>query len=151
MSDLFLPTLEMMGLTFAIGFFVAFIIKLIASAADSLDFYSSHQQELLRLRRIKKFRQKMELILHTPSMHGNIFGNDTREDYSRGVDRENEKPRGYYHGVRSGRSRALLPSSPLRTVREGFPSYGSSFSKSLFVCRDRLILLLVSIVFYGII
>ena len=26
MSDLFLPTLEMMGLTFAIGFFVAFII-----------------------------------------------------------------------------------------------------------------------------
>ena len=43
MSDLFLPTLEMMGLTFAIGFFVAFIIKLIASAADSLDFYSSHQ------------------------------------------------------------------------------------------------------------
>ncbi len=64
MSDLFLPTLEMMGLTFAIGFFVAFIIKLIASAADSLDFYSSHQQELLRLRRIKKFRQKMELMLH---------------------------------------------------------------------------------------
>ena len=80
MSDLFLPTLEMMGLTFAIGFFVAFIIKLIASAADSLDFYSSHQQELLRLHRIKKFRQKMELMLHTPSMHGNIFGNDTREE-----------------------------------------------------------------------
>ena len=49
----------------------------------------------------------------------------------------------------SGRSRTLLPSSPLRTVREGFPSYGSSFSKSLFVCRDRLILLLVSIVFTG--
>ena len=49
----------------------------------------------------------------------------------------------------SGRSRALLPSSPISTVREGFPSYGSSFSKSLFVCRDRLILLLVSIVFTG--
>ena len=108
MSDLFLPTLEMMGLTFAIGFFVAFIVKLIASAADSLDFYSSHQQELLRLRRIKKFRQKMELMLHTPSMHGNIFGNDTREDYSRGVDRENEKPRGYYHGVSHGVSKRNL-------------------------------------------
>ena len=108
MSDLFLPTLEMMGLTFAIGFFVAFIIKLIASAADSLDFYSSHQQELLRLHRIKKFRQKMELMLHTPSMHGNIFGNDTREDYSRGVDRENEKPRGYYHGVSHGVSKRNL-------------------------------------------
>lgn len=50
---------------------------------------------------------------------------------------------------RSGRSRALLPSSPLRTVHEGFPSYGSSFSKSLFICRDRLILLLVSIGFTG--
>ena len=111
MSDLFLPTLEMMGLTFAIGFFVAFVIKMIAVAADtfdSLDFYSSHQQELLRLHRIKKFRQKMELMLHTPSMHGNIFGNDTREDYSRGVDRENEKPRGYYHGVSHGVSKRNL-------------------------------------------
>ena len=115
MSDLFLPTLEMMGLTFAIGFFVAFIIKLIASAADSLDFYSSHQQELLRLRRIKKFRQKMELMLHTPSMHGNIFGNDTREDYSRGVDRENEKPRGYYHGVR-----LIMENIDFATLFQGF-------------------------------
>ena len=56
---------------------------------------------------------------------------------------------GIVGNILSGRSRALLPSSPLRTVREGFPSYGSSFSKSLFVCRDRLILLLVSIVFTG--
>lgn len=56
MSDLLLPTLAMMGLTFVIGFFVAFVIKLIASAADSLDFYSLHQKELLRLRRIKKIR-----------------------------------------------------------------------------------------------
>ena len=78
-----------MGLTFAIGFFVAFIIKLITNN-DLLDFYSSHQQELLRLRH--KFRPKMELMLHT-SMHGNIFSNDTREDYSRGVDREKRKPR----------------------------------------------------------
>ena len=49
-----------------------------------------------------------------------------------------------FYGL-SGRSRALLPSSPLRTVHESFPSYGSSFSKPLFVCRDRLKLLLVSI------
>ena len=104
----FYTTSEMMGLTFAIGFFVAFIIKLIAGAADSLDFYSSHQQELLRLRRIKKFRQKMELMIRTPSTHENIFGNDTREDFSRGVDRENEKPRGYYHGVSHGVSKKNL-------------------------------------------
>ncbi len=34
MSNLFLVTLEMMGLTFAIGFFVAGVIKLTASTAD---------------------------------------------------------------------------------------------------------------------
>lgn len=41
----------MMGLTFLIGFFVAAVIKLIAYAADSFDFYSSHRLELLRLHR----------------------------------------------------------------------------------------------------
>ena len=40
----------------------------------------------------------------------------------------------------SGKSRALLPPSPLRTVRESFPSYGSSNSIFLFVVRNRLIL-----------
>ena len=44
MLDLLIATLEMMGLTFVIGFFVAFIIKIIAFAADSFDFYSSHQK-----------------------------------------------------------------------------------------------------------
>ncbi|MCA5987765.1 hypothetical protein KFX41_19145, partial [Bacteroides thetaiotaomicron] len=33
-------------------------------------------------------------------------------------------PVAYRYGV-SGKSRALLPPSPLRTVRESFPSYGS--------------------------
>mgnify|MGYP000619886496 FL=1 len=47
MLDLLIATFEMMGLTFVIGFFVAFIIKMIAVAADSFDFYSSHQKELL--------------------------------------------------------------------------------------------------------
>ena len=44
----------MMGLTFLIGFFVAAVIKGIALATDSMDFYSSHLLELQRLRRIKK-------------------------------------------------------------------------------------------------
>ena len=48
MLKLLLATFAMMGLTFVIGFFVAAVIKLIASAADSLDFYSSHQVELQR-------------------------------------------------------------------------------------------------------
>ena len=42
--------------------------------------------------------------------------------------------------IASGKSRALLPLSPLRTVRESFPSYGSSNSIFLFVVRNRLIL-----------
>lgn len=48
MIHLLLSTLAMMGLTFLIGFFVAAVIKLIAYAADSFDFYSSHRLELLR-------------------------------------------------------------------------------------------------------
>ena len=59
MLDLLIATLEMMGFTFVIGFFVAFIIKMIAVAANSFDFYSSHQKELLRLRRLRKLRQKV--------------------------------------------------------------------------------------------
>ncbi len=43
MIHLLLSTLAMMGLTFLIGFFVAAVIKLIAYAADSFDFYSSHR------------------------------------------------------------------------------------------------------------
>ena len=39
MIHLLLSTLAMMGLTFLIGFFVAAVIKLIAYAADSFDFY----------------------------------------------------------------------------------------------------------------
>ena len=46
----------------------------------------------------------------------------------------------------SGKSRALLPPSPLRTVRESFPSYGSSNSKFLFVVRNRLILSTISFI-----
>ena len=108
MCDLLLSTLEMMGLTFAIGFFVALVIKLIAVAADSFDFYSSHQQELLRLRRLKRLHQKMEVLLHEPATDRNFFGNDTREDFSRGIDRDNEKTQGYYHGVSHGDSKTTL-------------------------------------------
>lgn len=104
MSDLLLPTLAMMGLTFAIGFFVAFVIKLIAAAADSLDFYSLHQKELLRLRHIKKIRQKVELLIRETPPEEDDFCNDKREDYSHGINREFESYRGYYHGVSPGAS-----------------------------------------------
>lgn len=102
MSDLLLTTLEMMGLTFAIGFFVAFVIKLIAGAADSLDFYSSHQKELLRLRRLRKLRQKVELLIRETPPGEDDFHDDKREDFSRGINRELEDYHGYYHGVSHG-------------------------------------------------
>ena len=63
MIHLLLSTLAMMGLTFLIGFFVAVVIKLIAYAADSFDFYSSHRLELLRLRRWRQHRQKVERLV----------------------------------------------------------------------------------------
>ena len=98
----------MMGLTFVIGFFVAFIIKMIAVAADSFDFYSSHQKELLRLRRLRKLRQKVELIIRDIPIEENELYNDKREEFSRGVNRELSDYRGYYHGVSAGVSNADL-------------------------------------------
>ena len=47
MFSLLLSTFAMMGLTFVIGFFVAGVIKLIASAADSLAFYSSDRKRVV--------------------------------------------------------------------------------------------------------
>ena len=82
MIHLLLSTLAMMGLTFLIGFFVAAVIKLIAYAADSFDFYSSHRLELLRLRRWRQHRQKVErLVRQIPIADEDALG-DFREDYS---------------------------------------------------------------------
>ena len=103
-----LATLEMMGLTFVIGFFVAFIIKMIAFAADSFDFYSSHQKELLRLRRLRKLRQKVELMIRDIPMEDNGLLDDKREEFSRGVNRELTDYHGYYHGVSTGVSKTNL-------------------------------------------
>ena len=101
---LLLSTLAMMGLTFLIGFFVAAVIKLIAYAADSFDFYSSHRLELLRLRRWRQHRQKVErLVRQIPIADEDALG-DSREDYSRGIDRNFTGYSGYYHGVSPGAS-----------------------------------------------
>ena len=103
MIHLLLSTLAMMGLTFLIGFFVAAVIKLIAYAADSFDFYSSHRLELLRLRRWRQHRQKVErLVRQIPIADEDALG-DSREDYSRGIDRNFTGYSGY-HGVSPGAS-----------------------------------------------
>ena len=94
MLDLLIATLEMMGLTFVIGFFVAFIIKMIAFAADSFDFY--------------KLRQKVELMIRDIPMEDNGLLDDKREEFSRGVNRELTDYHGYYHGVSTGVSKTNL-------------------------------------------
>ena len=47
------------GVNLSHSFFVAAVIKLIAYAADSFDFYSSHKLELIRLHRWRQHRQKV--------------------------------------------------------------------------------------------
>ena len=66
MYSLLLSTLAMMGLTFIIGFFVAGIIKAIANWADFLDFYHSHKEEILNLKKGRKSLQLTPVAELTP-------------------------------------------------------------------------------------
>lgn len=102
MFNLLLSTLAMMGLTFVIGFFVAGVIKLIAYAADSLAFYSSHHEELTRLKRLRKLHQKVATLITETALCNEEFGNDGREAYSRGIAKNPGDNRGFYHGVSPG-------------------------------------------------
>ena len=102
MLHLFLSTLAMMGLTFLIGFFVAAIIKGIALAADSMDFYSSHLLELPRARFI-------QLVWNNSPEEMEALG-DSRENWNRGMnsDLRGKQEGGYYHGVSHGASQLNL-------------------------------------------
>ena len=51
-------TIEMMALTFVIGFVVAAIIKSIAYATDSIEFYNAPKEEIDRLERMRYKRLK---------------------------------------------------------------------------------------------
>ena len=104
MIDLLISTFAMMGLTFLIGFFVAAVIKLIAYAADSFDFYSSHRLELLRLHRWRQHRQKVERLVRQMPLEAEETLGDYREDFSRGINRNFSGYSGYYHGVSPGAS-----------------------------------------------
>lgn len=80
------------------------MIKLIASAADSLAFYSSHQEELARLKRIRKLHQKVATLITESALSDEEYGSDGREDFSRGVTKHPGDNRGFYHGVSPGES-----------------------------------------------
>lgn len=109
MLSLLLTTLAMMGLTFLIGFFVAAIIKGIASTADSMDFYSTHQEELRRLRRIKKMRARFASLLNNRSKIDESELDDERENWKQGLNPDITTIRtGYYHGVSPGESKLDL-------------------------------------------
>ena len=90
MSHLLLSTSAMMILTFIIGFLVAGIIKLIAVWADSLDFYNSHQEEIMRLKRLRKYHQKMAKNMEREAIKIFKIYDDKRDEFSRGI---NEDPR----------------------------------------------------------
>lgn len=100
----------MMGLTFLIGFFVAAVIKAIALAADSMDFYSSHLLELRRLRRIKKARARFVKWMWDNTPEEIEALGDGRENWNRGMnsDRRGMREAGYYHGVSRGASQLNL-------------------------------------------
>ena len=108
MIDLLISTFAMMGLTFLIGFFVAAVIKLIAYAADSFDFYSSHRLEQLRLHRWRQHRQKVERLVRQMPLEAEETLGDYREDFSRGINRNFSGYSGYYHGVSPGASEKNL-------------------------------------------
>ena len=67
MLSLLLSTLEMMALTFIIGFVVAGVIKLIAVWADSLEFH--HNEELSQFSKLNKLRAKIGEILGLDSVN----------------------------------------------------------------------------------
>lgn len=105
MINLLLSTLEMMGLTFAIGFFVAGVIKIIAICADSMTLYHSHNEELAQFSKLNILRAKIGEILGL-----NVTGkeedpvDDEREEFRQGINNDllKIKPSGYYHGVSHG-------------------------------------------------
>lgn len=62
MSNLFLFTFVMLVITFFIGFFVALIIKVIASWADLLDFCQLHREELAEIKGLRNCGVKRWLL-----------------------------------------------------------------------------------------
>lgn len=104
MVSLLLSTLEMMALTFAIGFFVAGVIKIIAYSADSMTLYHSSNEELAQFGKLNKLRAKIGEILGLDVSKEEEPEDDEREEFRQGVNNDllKIKPSGYYHGVSHG-------------------------------------------------
>ena len=73
MIHLLLSTLEMVVLTFVIGFFVAGVIKVIAVWADSMDFYSSHQDVIIHSFSVPPFIFRSSAYNSMPIMYWGVL------------------------------------------------------------------------------
>lgn len=107
MFSLILSTLEMMGITFVIGFFVAGVIKGIAYWADSLEFHHSQDDELVQYTKLFKIRAKLGAMLGLKANPENTTKEeDEREAFRQGINTDllEEKTDEYYHGVSRGSS-----------------------------------------------
>lgn len=67
-------------------------------------YYSSHQEELARLKRIRKLHQKVATLITESALSDEEYGSDGREDFSRGGTKHPGDNRGFYHGVSPGES-----------------------------------------------
>lgn len=93
-------TIQIMGLTFLIGFLVAGAIKLTAMAADYFEFHNSHEAEIRRLRAQKRLRKKriVASIYNAQDMEAQIL-----EHHINGVSRGKQSPNEMdFHGVSPG-------------------------------------------------
>lgn len=90
----------MMALTFAIGFVVAAIIKVIAYAADYFEFHRIYNDEIIRMKDIRKIRIKR---LKKKLSEGHSLWIDSYHGASKGVANLNINE-DFLHGVSKGRS-----------------------------------------------
>jgi hypothetical protein len=88
MTHLFTTTLQMMELTFLIGFIVAGVIRLIALVADHYNLLTQQDKEMLHLHRINKLRRKVRLLIEETIAEKYQYPDDLREDYRRGINND---------------------------------------------------------------
>lgn len=110
MLKLCLETLEMMGLTFVIGFLVAAVIKGIAIWADSLDYHHSRTDEMEHFTKLDLLWGKICEYFGLVIPEGVEKLDDERAQFADGVNKDKfyMKPPGYYHGVSHGASKLDL-------------------------------------------
>lgn len=114
MLDLLLSTLEMMAITFLIGFVVAAVIKSIAVCADSLELHHSSSTEMKAYGRFERLRMKIAEIMevNVPLNRTEKLARNDREDYAKGINRDideaEEALEDATHGVSRGISKFNL-------------------------------------------